>query len=278
MIRIVLLDDHPVLRHGIRAVLDTQSDFEVIAEAGSVAEASAAADGVDVALVDLDLGDDVPDGIDAIRAIRQVNPAARVLVFTAYDSDADIVRALDADAAALALRAGAGIEIRNDLEQTPLLLASANDRVEVARLLVALGADPDAVDHQHDTPWLVTGVTGGVAMLEALLPAKPDMSIPNRYGGLSPIPVGERGHADYMARVVTTGVDIDHVNNLGWTALLEAVLFGDGSQRYVDLVTSLVDAGADVSIPDGSGVTALEHARMKGQNGVAAVLENASTP
>lgn len=176
------------------------------------------------------------------------------------------------------MRAGADIEIRNDLEQTPLLLASANDRVEVARLLVALGADPDALDHQHDTPWLVTGVTGSVAMLEALLPANPDMSIPNRYGGLSPIPAGERGHADYIARVVTTGVDIDHVNNLGWTALLEAVLFGDGSQRYVDLVTSLVDAGADVSIPDGSGVTALEHARMKGQNGVAAVLENASTP
>jgi DNA-binding NarL/FixJ family response regulator len=99
MIRILLLDDHPVLRHGIRAVLDTQDDLEVVAEAGSVAEASAAASDVDVALVDLDLGDDVPDGIEAIRAIRKVNPAARVLVFTAYDSDADIVRALDAGAA-----------------------------------------------------------------------------------------------------------------------------------------------------------------------------------
>lgn len=182
----------------------------------------------------------------------------------------------DADAAALALRAGADIETRNDLEQTPLLLASANDRVDVARLLVALGADPDALDHQHDTPWLVTGVTGSVAMLEALLPANPDMSIPNRFGGLSPIPAGERGHADYIARVVTTGVDINHVNNLGWTALLEAVVFGDGSQRYIDLVTSLVEAGADISIPDNNGATALDHARKKGQNGVAAVLENAS--
>lgn len=183
----------------------------------------------------------------------------------------------DADAAALALRAGADLEARNGLQQTPLLLASAQDRVEVARLLVALGAEPDALDHQHDTPWLVTGVTGSVAMLEALLPADPDMTIPNRYGGLSPIPAGERGHAEYMARVVTTGVDLDHVNDLGWTALLEAVIFGDGSQPYVDIVTTLTGAGADIGIADGDGVTALEHARSKAQTEVVRVLEAAGS-
>lgn len=98
MIRILLLDDHPVLRHGVRALLETQSDFDVVAEAGTAAEAASAAADVDIALVDLDLGDDAPDGIAAIRAIRAENPRARVLVFTAYDSDADIVRALDAGA------------------------------------------------------------------------------------------------------------------------------------------------------------------------------------
>jgi len=182
----------------------------------------------------------------------------------------------DADAAALALRAGADLETRNDLEQTPLLLASANDHVDVARLLVALGADPDALDHQHDTPWLVTGVTGSVAMLEALLPADPDMSIPNRFGGLSPIPAGERGHADYMKRVASTGVDLDHVNDLGWTALLETIIFGDGSQRYQDIVTTLIDAGVDVTIADKSGVTPLEHAQSRGYGNIAAALEAAA--
>ena len=92
------------------------------------------------------------------------------------------------DQAALAIRAGARLEARNDRERTPLLLAATHDRVDVARLLVALGANPDALDDQHDTPWLVTGVTGSVSMLEALLPADPDMAIYNRYGGVSATP------------------------------------------------------------------------------------------
>ena len=88
----------------------------------------------------------------------------------------------------------------------------------MARLLVALGADPDALDDRHDTPWLVTGVTGSVAMLEVLLPADPDLTIRNRFGGLSIIPASERGHVDYVRRVVKTDIDVNHVNDLGWTA------------------------------------------------------------
>ena len=179
----------------------------------------------------------------------------------------------DADAAALALRAGASLEARNNLEQTPLLLASANDHVDVARLLVALGADPDALDHQHDTPWLVTGVTGSVKMLETLLPARPDMTIKNRYGGLSPIPAGERGHAAYIKRVVSTGVDLDHVNDLGWTALLETVILGDGSKKYVEIVNTLVAAGVDTGIKDKDGRTALDHARSKGYAAIVRALD-----
>ena len=66
----------------------------------------------------------------------------------------------DADAVALALRDGARIEARDSAGRSALLLASAGDHVEAARVLVALGADPDALDDQHDTPWLVTGVYG----------------------------------------------------------------------------------------------------------------------
>ncbi|WP_370616790.1 ankyrin repeat domain-containing protein [Mumia sp. Pv 4-285] len=182
----------------------------------------------------------------------------------------------DADAAALALRAGAGLETRNELQQTPLLLASANDRTAVARLLVNLGADPDALDHRHDTPWLVTGVTGSVDMLEILLPARPDLAIKNRFGGLSPIPASERGHVDYVRRVAQTGVDLDHVNDLGWTALLEAVILGDGSRPYQQIVRILVDEGVDTAITDKEGRTALDHARSRGFDAIARTLEGAA--
>jgi ankyrin repeat protein len=193
----------------------------------------------------------------------------------AKDADAALLRAATegaADAAAAALRAGADIETRDERERTALLIAASEDHVEVARLLVNLGADPDALDNRHDTPWLVTGVTGSVAMLETLLPAQPDLTIRNRYGGISVIPASERGHVDYVRRVVQTDIDVNHVNDLGWTALLEAVILGDGSRAYQQIVRILLDAGADPSIPDGDGVTALQHAEIKGFDELARIL------
>ncbi len=184
----------------------------------------------------------------------------------------DAAAAGDADQVAVALRAGAALEVRDERGRTPLLLAATHDRVDVARLLVALGADPDALDHRHDTPWLVTGVTGSVPMLEVLLPAGPDLTIRNRFGGLSVIPAAERGHVDYVRRVVQTGIDVDHVNDPGWTALLEAVVYGDGSWRYQEIVRILLAAGADPTIADADGRTALEHANSRQQQEVARIL------
>jgi ankyrin repeat protein len=68
-------------------------------------------------------------------------------------------------------------------------------------------------------------------MLEVLLPAGPDLTVGNRFGGVSVIPAAERGHLAYVRRVVQIGIDVDHVNDPGWTALLEAVVYGDGSSR-----------------------------------------------
>ncbi len=182
----------------------------------------------------------------------------------------------DVAAIAQALGDGAPIEARDDKDRTALLLAATFDHVDVARLLVARGADPDALDDRHDTPWLVTGVTGSAAMLEVLLQASPDMTIRNRYGGVSIIPASERGHVDYVRRVATTGIDVNHVNDLTWTALLEAVILGDGSAVYAEIVSILLAAGADSSIPDKEGVTALEHARASGYDDIVRLLSAAA--
>lgn len=143
---------------------------------------------------------------------------------------------------------------RAERGRTPLLRAVTKDKFAVVRLLVYLGADPDALDDQHDTPWLVTGVTGSVDMVEVLLPTEPDLTIRNRFGGTSLIPASERDHVAYVRRAVRTDIDVNHVNNLGWTALLEAVILGDGSKRYRQIVTILLDAGADARSPTGKAL------------------------
>ncbi|TCO36063.1 hypothetical protein EV652_101953 [Kribbella steppae] len=181
----------------------------------------------------------------------------------------------DANRVAAALAAGAPLESRDEHRRTALLLASLNNHVDVARLLVARGADPDAQDDRQDSPWLVTGVTGSVAMLEALLPANPDLNLRNRFGGISVIPASERGHVDYVRRVVQTPINVNHVNNLGWTALLEAVILGKGTEPWQQIVGILLAAGANPSLPDSDGVTPLQHAETRGYDEIADLLRNA---
>ena len=71
------------------------------------------------------------------------------------------------------------------------------------------------------------------------------------------------------------GIDRDHVNRLGWTALHEAVVLGDGGPAHVATVRALVRGGVDVAVPDGDGVTALEHASERGFDRIARILRTA---
>ncbi|MGW7226742.1 ankyrin repeat domain-containing protein [Streptomyces cyaneofuscatus] len=182
----------------------------------------------------------------------------------------------DTDGVRTAIEGGARVDVRDEELRTPLLLAALGDHVEAARLLVAAGADPDAQDRREDSPWLVTGVTGSVAMLHVLLPAGPDLTLRNRFGGISLIPASERGHVAYVREVLrVTDVDVDHVNRLGWTALLEAVILGDGGRAHQEVVELLLAAGASPGLPDGDGVTALAHAERRGFAEIAALLRAA---
>ncbi|MEU3405195.1 ankyrin repeat domain-containing protein [Streptomyces sp. NPDC006670] len=197
-----------------------------------------------------------------------MNPHDRLLLDAAEAGDTEAVRT--------ALAAGAAPETRDEDLRTPLLLAVLGDHVAVAEVLVAAGADPDAPDSREDSPWLVTGVTGSVRMMRALLPAGPDLRRRNRFGGVCLIPAAERGHVGYVRAVLAeTDVDVDHVNRLGWTALLEAVILGDGGDRHEEVVRLLLAAGADPWLADSAGVTAYEHAVRRGFTGQARLLRAA---
>lgn len=75
--------------------------------------------------------------------------------------------------------------------------------------------------------------------------------------------------------LLATPIAIDHVNRLAWTALLEAIVLGDGGTAHTEIVRLLVGAGANVNLADAQGVTPLAHARARGQKAIAAILERA---
>jgi DNA-binding NarL/FixJ family response regulator len=97
-IRILIVDDHPIMRVGIEAILNSQPDFKVVAQAGTSAEAVRlfAAHHPDLTLMDLRLPD--RSGVDTIREIRKISPQARIIVLTTYEGDEDIHQALAAGA------------------------------------------------------------------------------------------------------------------------------------------------------------------------------------
>ena len=105
MIRLVLADDHPVVRAGLHALLDTADDVEVVGEAATPDEtvALAAALAPDLVLMDLQFGHE-RTGVDATRQIRSTEGAPSVLVLTNYDSDGDILGAVEAGASGYLLK------------------------------------------------------------------------------------------------------------------------------------------------------------------------------
>ncbi len=92
---------------------------------------------------------------------------------------------------------------------------------------------------------------------------------------LNPIEFFRLQHVEIIEELLKTDIDIDQVNRRGWTALLEAIILGDGGPSHAGVVRLLAEAGADVNLANGSGVTPLTHARQRGFEQVVAILESA---
>ncbi len=117
------------------------------------------------------------------------------------------------------------------------------DDVPMLRLALALGGDPRAITSPYD----------GTALIAA----------------------AHLGHDEVVRVLLAAGAPHAHVNNLGWTALIEAVILGDGGPRHTTTMRHLVAAGADVNQADRSGVTPLRHAERLGHREMATILRAA---
>ena len=149
-IRILLVDDHPVVRDGLVAILSTQPDFAVVGEAsnGREALAQAAALRPDVILLDLEM----PrlDGVETLRRLRQLDTAAKVLLFTAYDSDERIVTAVQAGAQGYLLKGAPRQELFNAIR----IVAGGGSLLQplVASKLVRRASQPPPASFEPLTP------------------------------------------------------------------------------------------------------------------------------
>lgn len=118
MVRILLADDHPIVREGLRAVLETQADFEIIAEAANGDEALRIVQEARPDIILLDLEMPLMDGVEAIRRLRQRAVSPRIIVFTAFDNDERIIHAVQAGANGYLLKGAPREEIFNAIRVT----------------------------------------------------------------------------------------------------------------------------------------------------------------
>ena len=197
-----------------------------------------------------------------------VDPAA-VLREAAGRGDADAVRAL--------LEQGAPVDARDDRGATALVRAAYGNQVDTAALLVQAGADVDLQDDTRQSAYLIatSEVGDDPRLLDLTLGAGADIDAKDSYNGTGLIRAAERANVKIVERLLQAGIDRDHVNRLGYTALHEAVVFGEGGPADQATVAALVAGGVALDIPDGNGDTALAHAERGGQREVASILRAA---
>ena len=116
-IRVIIVDDHPVVRFGLAAIIGLQPDMMVVAEAGSGEEACSICAGQPADIVLMDLRLPGMSGLEAIQAIRRAHPDLRFIVLTTYDGDEDIYRALEVGAQAYLLKAMSHVELANAIRK-----------------------------------------------------------------------------------------------------------------------------------------------------------------
>ncbi len=169
-------------------------------------------------------------------------------------------------------------DVRDSYRRTPLHVAAYVAQHEIMRFLVAAGADPNALENDRYDIVTIAAVADDVPTLEvALALGARSTNVTSRYDGTALIAAAHLGHVEVVTALIEAKAPLDHINNLGWTALLEVVILGDGGPRHLDTARALVDAGADVSIADRQGRTPLDHARQRGYAEMTALLEKAGS-
>ena len=154
---------------------------------------------------------------------------------------------------------------RDPQGRTPLHVATFAKQREVIAAVAKAGADLGALENDRYDAVTIAAVADDKETLRLLLSLGASAKlVTSRYDGTALIAAAHLGHDGVVRQLIKAGAPLNHVNNLHWTALIEAVVLGQGGPRHVATVRALVEAGADKSLTDRDGRTALDLARARG--------------
>jgi ankyrin repeat protein len=182
------------------------------------------------------------------------------------------------DVASIERLAGTGADLdgRDGNGRTPLHVATFARERGAVRALLGAGADPAALDHDRYDAVTIAAVADDEETLKLLLALGASAKlVTSRYDGTALVAAAHLGHDGVVRRLIYAGAPLDHVNNLHWTALIEAIVLGDGGARHQATLAALLGAGASTTLADRAGRTPLQLARDRGHRDMVRMLEAA---
>ena len=188
----------------------------------------------------------------------------------AHDDDVAAIKTL--------VEAGADVNARDGSGRTPAHVAAFASHDDALRALAEAGVDMNALEYQDYDVLTIAAVANDPDMVQLAMDLgnRADLTT-SRYEGTALIAAAHLGHHEVVRRLIKGGAPLDHINNLDWTALIEAVILGDGGSDHIKTVRALVEAGADQTIPDGSGVTPLAHTERRGYHELIDILREGTS-
>jgi uncharacterized protein len=158
--------------------------------------------------------------------------------------------------------------------RTPLHVATFARQREAVQALLAAGADSAALENGRYDAVTIAAVADDEETLRVLLAAGASAKlVTSRYDGTALIAAAHLGHDGVVRQLIRAGAPLDHVNNLHWTALIEAVVLGNGGSRHQATVQALLEAGASTSLADREGRTPLQLAQAHGYTALVKLLQ-----
>lgn len=172
------------------------------------------------------------------------------------------------------LTGGANVNARDPFGRTPVHVATFARQPEVIRTLALAGANLELLEDDRYDAVTIAAVADDETTLRVLLGLGASAKLTtSRYDGTALIAAAHLGHDGVVRQLIAAGAPLDHVNNLHWTAMIEAIVLGQGGARHQAVLQALLAAGANTRLTDREGNTPLALAKVRGYAAVVDMLE-----